>query len=198
MQFVLSFVPNKERIILKVPNEKDAAAFNAGAGYLMTDFEASVAASDHNTFKRFRQAACTDPLAKRIIAIHKAILSADSAKGIQKQKTDSREASPKKKNILANEKSSKLPSASDAWKSKPAFSGDALKKLDTTLPDGCDTLFKAGTLRKKLFDRAKTKQCARCGSSAHLRSACLDPRGPFEGDFDRGPAFWSKIMLFLS
>ena len=97
MQFVLSFVPNEERIILKVPNEKDAAAFDAGAGYLMTDFEAAVAASDHNTFKKFRQAACTDPLAKRIIAIHKAILSADSAKGIQKQKTDSREASPKKK-----------------------------------------------------------------------------------------------------
>jgi hypothetical protein len=202
MQFVLSFVPNEERIILQVPNERDAAALNAGAGYLMTDFEAAVAASDHNTFKRFRQSACTDPLAKRIIAVHKAIAFADSAKGNQKQKVNP-DSNLKKKVISANEKSPKLPSAAnekspkapstaDAWKSKPAFSGDALKKLDTTVPGGCDTLFKAGTLRKKLLDRVKAKQCVRCGSAAHLRSACPDPRGPFEDDFDRGPAFWSK------
>ena len=82
----------------------------------------------------------------------------------------------------------------------PALTGDALQKLDnaSSLPkkDGKRNnenydKWSATSLRKRLWDRMVTKQCVRCGSNDHLRSACTTSRASWEDDFDTGPTFWT-------
>ena len=70
MAFTLHFVTNDERVILKVPADKDMKAHNAGAGYLVSDLETALIATDPTTFKTFSHRQCHDPLAKRVLLSH--------------------------------------------------------------------------------------------------------------------------------
>ena len=54
LSYVLHFVSAHERQTLKIPAEKDRAAFNASAGYTCKDLEAAIASTDPLTFQRFR------------------------------------------------------------------------------------------------------------------------------------------------
>ena len=71
LAYVLCFIPSEERQLLEVPAEQDRDAFNGNVGYTMADLEASVKKVDPRTCKKFRQQWCTEPLAKRIIKLHK-------------------------------------------------------------------------------------------------------------------------------
>ena len=88
LAYVLSFVSSQEKQTLKVPAEKDRVAYNNNAGYKLKDLESDIAKTDPSTFQRFRQAYCTDPLAKRIMAIHKALaIKKETASSSRKSRT---------------------------------------------------------------------------------------------------------------
>jgi hypothetical protein len=104
-----NFAPPEERLALKVPAEKDRPAFNNNAGYTMRDLEDSVAAIDPRTLRRFRQQLCADPLAKRIVQLHKASLSVVSG-GEKKTKTQ--------KELRTNEKTKNKKSSNQSSSSE--------------------------------------------------------------------------------
>jgi hypothetical protein len=112
---------------------------------------------------------------------------------------------------FSNEKSGSGKSKSDSKTSKKGSANEngsstetflSAKELDgvdkhSNLPKGsgggpdqerCDK-WKKDSLRRRLWDRVKAKQCVRRGGS-HLRSACAKPVAMWEEDFNKGPSFW--------
>jgi hypothetical protein len=102
LEYVLCFLSAHEKQVLKVPGQKDMKSFNSNAGYNMSDLEAAIALTDPTTFQRFRQAHCTNDLARRILLHHRLITKdAETKKGsVKKSNPDDA-----KKEILANGKS---------------------------------------------------------------------------------------------
>jgi hypothetical protein len=71
LAYTLAFITPNERQILHVPSLADRASYDNGRGYALADLEAAIGAVDVTTLKRFRQAACTDPVAIQILALVK-------------------------------------------------------------------------------------------------------------------------------
>ena len=198
MEYVLHFVPPEEKQHLDVPSAKDRKTHNAGAGYTLADLETSIATADVDSFKRFNQKHCTDPLAKRLLAIEVALKDVDrSVFQSKKGKRGEPSLDPKKIN-LANEKGEPRKRISRFSDVKP-LTGAALLLLDkkASLPSANgspDTAkFRAKyndkSLRSKVWDRIVDGHCVRCGSS-HVRKNCSVARAIWEDDFDKGACFW--------
>ena len=60
-------IPNDERAMLKVPANREMAAYDSGNGHTMEHLEEAIAAADPDSFKRFRVSSVTNPLGKRIL-----------------------------------------------------------------------------------------------------------------------------------
>ena len=80
MECALHFIPPEEKQHLDVPSSKDRKTHNAGAGYKLADLETSIATADVDSFKRFNRKQCTDPLAKRLLAIEAALKDGEPTK----------------------------------------------------------------------------------------------------------------------
>jgi hypothetical protein len=80
LTYTLIFLSSDERTILDIPANRDLPTYMGGtrdpAGYTMEDLEESVSISDPEGFKRFRHNMVSNPLAKRILHRHRAVLSA--------------------------------------------------------------------------------------------------------------------------
>ena len=63
LEMVLAFVTNEEKQTLQVPARDQRAAFNGGAGYDLPALQQALGIFDPNTFKRFQQSHCHDPVA---------------------------------------------------------------------------------------------------------------------------------------
>ena len=192
LEFVLCFVSAHEKQVLKVPGQKDMKTFNANAGYKMKDLETAISLTDPTTFQRFRQAHCTNDLARRILLHHRLIKKdAESKKnGLTKNPGDE-----KTKEILANEKSRN----SNQSKSFQKLSAEQIKTIDnvSNLPKKDGSLdiaryegWKPDSLRRALWDRMQAGNCTRCGSKDHLRSKCPHKEKGWEKDFNKGSSFF--------
>ena len=163
----------------------------------MADLEASVKKVDPRTCKKFRQQWCTEPLAKRIIKLHKLMNPFPNLPGANKKKDPDKDAQAN--GLEAGKKTgNQKKTAANQRSNKPALTGEALKKLDTpaSLPQKNGSAdqdryakWKEGSLRRRLWDAINAKKCIRCNGD-HLRSACKEPVRGWETDFDTGPAFW--------
>ena len=117
MAYTTNFITSDERALLKMPADRDLAAYDTGRGYTMTVLEEAHDNVDPLALKRFRQSAISSSLGKRVLAIDKAMKAADSAKSSssssKKQKVDfsaNQTAAEKKKTSGQNSQNSKSPS----------------------------------------------------------------------------------------
>jgi len=191
LAYIVNFLTADERLILKVPADKDFTTYNAGAGYTLTDLENECSSADPHSFKKFRQSACSNPLAKRLLSFVKTSPKKPDPK-VDKEK-------PKPKKEDTPPKPPKPKESKQQKSSGKPLTGDALKKVDlaASLPqkDGKPhqekyDSFNDGSLRKRVWDRMQERKCIRCASDKHLRSACEQSRQKWEDDFDTGAAFW--------
>ena len=66
-------VTNEEKQTLQIPARDQRAAFNEGAGYDLPALQHSLGIFDPNTFKRFQQSHCHDPVAVRVLSLHRLV-----------------------------------------------------------------------------------------------------------------------------
>ncbi len=52
--------------------ESDRQTYDHGRGYTLVDLETAIDTMDVTTLKRFRQAACTDPVAVQVLGLNRA------------------------------------------------------------------------------------------------------------------------------
>jgi hypothetical protein len=172
LELVLAFMTAEEEQTLRVP-ARDARAENGDdAGYNTATLQAALAECDSENFKWFRQANCSDPVAVRIIALHKLTAPGEKSKrdklevnAIQKQKP--------KTAVAAG--SSKTPSL-------PQKGGEPDHALFNSYPEK--------SLHRRVWDAIAAKKCIRCNGD-HLRSACPKERQNWEEDFEK-PDFWTR------
>jgi hypothetical protein len=73
LELLLAFVTNEEKQTLQVPARDQRAAFNEGAGYDVLALQRSLNRFDPNTFRKFQQAHCHDPVAARVLSLHRLV-----------------------------------------------------------------------------------------------------------------------------
>ena len=196
LAYTLAFITPEERQILGVPSLAERALYDHGRGYVLADLEEAISAMDVTTLKRFRQNACTDPVAVQILNLNR-----------HKDGSSSQEASPRKpryptKAPAAPKESFSAEIAPRQGKGQPRpprLAGDSAK-LDqpSSLPQkdgkvdmGQYAKYKEGGLRQKIHQAIRDKHCIRCWSPQHLRSSCPEPAKRWEEDFNKGKAaFW--------
>jgi hypothetical protein len=212
MAYTSNFITSDERTLLKMPADRDLAAYDTGRGYTMTVLEEAHDNVDPLALKRFRQSAISSSLGKRVLAIDKAMKAADSAKSssssskkqkvdfsanqtaAEKKKTSGQNSQNSKKSVSSNEKAGQT-RGTDKSNANSNFDPDspsALPHEDGVLDASrCDN-WEAGSLRRRCWDRmtASPPQCVRCGDSAHSRKSYKQPALPWEVDLDKGTPFW--------
>jgi hypothetical protein len=72
VRFTVCFLTLDERVLLRVPADREMAAYDGGNGYTMVHLDTAIAETDPSTFKRFRQNSLVSSLAKRLLVIHRA------------------------------------------------------------------------------------------------------------------------------
>ena len=80
LAFTLAFITNEERQVLGVPSE----AKRKDQGYSLEDLKAALDKKDPATFRYFRQVVCRDPVALRVVDIHKLSVEKEKNKGKKK------------------------------------------------------------------------------------------------------------------
>jgi hypothetical protein len=71
LELLLAFITNEEKQTLQVPARDQRAAFDNGAGYDVLALQRSLNRFDPNTFRKFQQAHCHDPVAARVLSLHR-------------------------------------------------------------------------------------------------------------------------------
>jgi hypothetical protein len=84
------FIPQSERVILKLPAEKDFEVCDRNRGHKMPHLESAVSTSDPLSFTRFRHNAVHSPLAKRLLTMHRAMNKGASSSVSGQNKNGSR------------------------------------------------------------------------------------------------------------
>ncbi len=89
LELVLAFVTNEEKQTLQVPSREQRAAFADGAGYDVVALQRSLNRYDPSTFRKFQQSHCHDPVALRVVNLHR-LVAAEKAvpAGRAKSKTE--------------------------------------------------------------------------------------------------------------
>ena len=88
LEMVLAFVTNEEKQTLQVPARDQRAAFNGGAGYDLPALQQSLGIFDPNTFKRFQQSHCHDPVAVRVLSLHRLVAAEKGPTNPRRGKTE--------------------------------------------------------------------------------------------------------------
>jgi hypothetical protein len=73
LKLLLAFVSNEEKQTLQVPAREQRAAFDDGAGYDVLALQRSLNRFDPATFRKFQQGHCHDPVALRVISLHRLV-----------------------------------------------------------------------------------------------------------------------------
>ncbi len=77
----------REKQTLQVPARDQRAAYDQGAGYDVLTLQRSLNRFDPATFRKFQQSHCHDPVAVRVVALHRLVINADKSKDLPKNKT---------------------------------------------------------------------------------------------------------------
>ena len=120
-------IPNDERTILKVPANREMAAYDSGNGYTMEHLEEAIATADPGSFKRFRASSVTNPLGKRILHLHRLL-----AAGLPPKESRPPATGKKNESFSANQdrgKSTKNPRNRKQKSSEPAANSDPTGSL---------------------------------------------------------------------
>jgi hypothetical protein len=177
LELLLAFITNEEKKTLQVPARDQRAAFDNGAGYDVLTLQRSLNRFDPTTFRKFQQAHCHDPVALRVLSLHK-LVATDKAAPTPKAKRAELESQAAAKQgtppkAKANEKFDKKTSLS-------AKEGKPDQELYASFPEK--------SLRRRLWDAVVASKCPRC-SGPHLRIACPKPRQGWEDDFEKEDFF---------
>ncbi len=198
LAYTLAFITQEERQVLQVPSLVDRQTYNHGRGYTLADLETAISAMDVTTLKRFRQAACTDPVAIQILGLNRAKEGSSSnprkSKFVPRTNLELKESfpmeyapKPAKGKGRAHPPNNRTPTA-DATKLDQISS---LPHKDGKLDMDQYAKYKDGGLRQKLHDAIRARKCIRCMAVGHLRSSCPEPPKSWEADFNQGrAAFW--------
>jgi hypothetical protein len=197
LAYTLAFITPEERQVLQIPSLADRQTYDHGRGYTLVDLETAIDTMDVATLKRFRQAACTDPVAVQVLGLNRAKEGSSSAP--RKPKFVPRTNSAPKESYATD-------LAPKQGKGKPRNHPSGNRnhqdstKLDqiSSLPHKDGKLdmdqyskYKDGGLRQKLHDAIRARKCIRCMAVGHLRSSCPEPPKSWEADFNQGKAaFW--------
>jgi hypothetical protein len=204
LAYTLAFITPEERQILHVPSFSDRATYDHGRGYALSDLEEAIGAMDVTTLKRFRQSACSDPVALQILALVRPKESSSSSSaqppGFRKPRFAPCLPSGPKESFAAEAphkggkdsfRPSRPPSSVLAQLDHPSRLPQKDGKVDMTQY----AKYKEGGLRQKIHKAIRAKQCIRCWSADHLRSSCTEPPRKWEDDYNKGKdAFWSPKL----
>ncbi len=181
LELVLAFVTNEEKQTLQVPARDQRANFDEGAGYNINVLQQTLGRYDPATFKMFQQGHCNDPVAVRVIALHR-LVAAEKAGTAPKGKT---------KQELEAHALAKDPSPRSKAKLNDRFDKKAALPVKEGKPDqDLYASFPEKSLRRRHWDAVVAGKCTRC-SGPHLRFACPKPRQGWEDDFEKED-FFSK------
>ncbi len=165
LELTLSFVTNEEKQTLQVPARDRRPKIEGGYG--VAQLQRSLAQFNSSTFKPFRQTNCRDPVALRVIEIHRLTLA------------EKKKPPPKKEVHSITKPGDKKPADK-----KPA----ALPTKDGAPDQAIYSKFAVGSLRRRVWDAIIASKCPRCQED-HLRVACPKPRQAWEDDFERADFF---------
>jgi hypothetical protein len=79
LELLLAFITNEEKQTLQAPARDQRAAFNDGAGYDVMELQLSLGRFDPATFRKFQQGHCHDPVALRVVSLHKLVIGDKAA-----------------------------------------------------------------------------------------------------------------------
>jgi hypothetical protein len=180
LELVLAFVTNEEKQTLLVPARDRRGEYeDGGNGYGMVELQKrSLGRFDPSTFRKFQQSHCHDPVAVRVVSLHKLVTNEKAAhqpRGKAKPGLESHAAAKASSPAGAKAKDEKKPSL-------PRKDGQVDQALYQTFP--------AKSLRRRLWDAIVKNKCPRCGGP-HLRVACPKPRQGWEDDFEK-EGFFTK------
>ncbi len=174
LELVLAFVTNEEKQTLQVPARDRRANHDDGAGYNMHVLQATLCRFDPATFKKFQQVHCHDPVATRVIALHRLVAAEKAATPKGKGKSE-----------LEAHASAKDPSPRSRAKPNEKFDRKTALPVKECKPDqGLYASFPEKSLRRRLWDAVVAGTCTRC-NGPHLRVACPKPRQAWEDDFEK-------------
>jgi hypothetical protein len=180
LELVLAFVSNEEKQTLQVPARDQRAAYDMGAGYDVLTLQRALNRFDPATFRKFQQSHCHDPVAVRVVSLHRLVhadKTKDSPKGGKKPELESHAAG---KIPGAAKPGGKINDKFDKKSSLPVKEGKPDQDLYSSFPPK--------SLRRRLWDAVVAGKCPRCGGP-HLRVACPKPRQGWEDDFEKEDFF---------
>jgi hypothetical protein len=156
--------------------------YSTGNGYDVLSLQRSLTRFDPNTFRRFQQSQCHDPVAERIVALYKLQSADPNSQKKDKRKSELEAHANTKEGARSPEKARSGNPKVDKAIALPIKDG----KSDQSLYE----VFPSKSLRRRLWDAIAEKKCPRC-NGPHLRMACPKPRQGWEDDFEK-PDFFTK------
>ena len=186
LELLLAFVTNEEKQTLQVPAREQRAAFDGGAGYDVLALQRSLNRFDPATFRKYQQSHCHDPVALRVIALHRLVTA---------EKMPGNPARPRPRAELESHATEKGPAPASTTKTNDKFDKKSSLPAKEGKPD--QTLyasFPERSLRRRLWDAVASGTCSRC-AGPHLRVACPKPRQSWEDDFEK-EGFFTKPPPF--
>jgi hypothetical protein len=117
---------------------------------------------DPTTFRKFQQGHCHDPVAARVLSLHRLVA------------TEKAGSTPRSKTKIELEDHAALKNPSPVGKSKPNERFDKKSALPVTegkLDEDLYATFPSKILRRRLWDAVVSSKCTRC-NDPHLRIAC--------------------------
>jgi hypothetical protein len=188
---LLAFVTNEEKQALQVPAREQRAAFDNNAGYTVVNLQRSLNRFDPATFRKFQQGHCHDPVAARVLSLHR-LVAAEKAGSSQKGKTKTEleaHTAGKTKTELEAHAAGKTPAPVSKAKPNEKFDKKtALPSKEGKLDEELYATFPEKSLRRRLWDAVVARKCTRC-NGPHLRNACTKPRQGWEEDFEKDNFF---------
>ncbi len=176
LELLLAFVTNEEKQTLQVPAREMRAAFDDGAGYDVMTLQASLGRFDPGTFRKFQQGHCHDPVAARVLSLHRLVSA---------EKASSPNPKGRGKTELEIHAADKVPTPGGKTKPNEKFDKkSALPVKGGKLDEELYTTFPSKSLRRRLWDAVVAGKCTRCNGN-HLRNACEKPRQGWEDNFEK-------------
>ncbi len=145
----------------------------------MLTLQASLNRFDPATFRKFQQAHCHDPVAARVLSLHR-LVAAEKAGVTPKGKT---------KPELEAHAAGKDPAPVNKTKPNEKFDKkSAIPVKEGKLDQEFYGTFPENSLRRRLWEAVVAGKCTRC-SGTHLHNACPKPRQGWEDDFEKEKFF---------
>jgi hypothetical protein len=201
LAYTLAFITPEERQVLQIPSLADRQTYDHGRGYTLVDLETAIDTMDITTLKRFRQAACTDPVAVQVLGLNRA--KEGSSSSPRKPKFVPRTNSAPKERYATE-----LAPKPGKGKSRNHPSGNRNHQDSTNLDQISSLSHKDGKLdmdqylkykdrglRQKLHDVIRARKCIRCMAVGHLGSSCPEPPKSWEADLIVGAPSPSNLAL---